>query len=144
MDDLLNDGANLLDNLSHWGSRGRGNDGRGSRGSCYLRCAATNLNKVGLDFTGLGVPHDSGGVANHDQVSQRIDVAVFTSHIDAIARFLVGNVGLFIVVGHLVGVGILGVIVKRLIDVVISQSTKGTKLGGGVGISNQKGQQGSL
>ena len=117
LNNLLDNGADLLNNLADrgdWGN-GTGRDGRtdrgGGDGGSHLGGGGlpTDFDKVRLDFTGLGIAHDPGGVLNDDQVAQGVDVAVLAAHISTVALFLVSNISLFVVIGYLVGISVLGI-----------------------------------
>ena len=60
--------------------------------------------KVGGDLAGLGVAHGAGGVDDLHELAKSVDVAVLALDILAITVLGLGDVGLLVVVGHLVAV----------------------------------------
>ena len=70
----------------------------------------TDFDESRLNFAGFLVSHGSCGVLDYDEVTIGIDVAVFTLDFGTFTGFLMSNVGLSVVIGHLVSVTVLRVI----------------------------------
>lgn len=94
------------------GNRPRGNRAGGTNGGCNGdgtrggHGTGPNLDKVLGEDALLLIAVDTGSIGHGDQGPVGIDVAVFAGHIGPITALLVGQVGLLVVIGNLVGIGV--------------------------------------
>ena len=70
----------------------------------------SDLDESRLNFTSFLVSQGSGGVCDHNEVTQGVDIAVLTFDFGTITLFFVSDVGLSVVICHLVSVTVLRIV----------------------------------